>query len=59
MAGAFRAAGFPEWQVGGLVEDYAHYARGEAAAVSEDVRVVTGKMAIRFEDFVRDYKDNF
>jgi uncharacterized protein YbjT (DUF2867 family) len=55
MEGAVRAAGFPEWQVGGLTEDYAHYARGEAAAVSTVVQEVTGRAPIGFEQFVRDY----
>lgn len=56
MEGAVRAAGFPEWQVGGLIEDYAHYARGEAAAVYPTVKDLTGGPAISFEQFVRDYK---
>lgn len=30
-------AGFPEWQADGLVEDYAHYAKGEATLVSDDI----------------------
>lgn len=32
----------PDWQVQGLLEDYAHYARGEAAEVSATVEQVTG-----------------
>jgi uncharacterized protein YbjT (DUF2867 family) len=28
------AIGFPEWQANGVVEDYAHYACGEAAEVT-------------------------
>nr|WP_295876283.1 SDR family oxidoreductase [uncultured Chitinophaga sp.] len=59
MEGAVRAAGFPEWQVGGLIEDYAHYARGEAAIVSQVVPQVTGHAAIRFEQFVQDHKALF
>lgn len=35
-------AGMPAWQVDGLLEDYAHYARGEAGTVSPHVREVTG-----------------
>ncbi|NLR56540.1 SDR family oxidoreductase [Chitinophaga polysaccharea] len=56
MEEAVRAAGFPEWQVGGLLEDYAHYSRGEAAAVFNTVQEVTGKTAIGFRQFVEDYK---
>jgi len=54
-----RAAGFPEWQVGGLIEDYAHYARGEAAVVSEAVETITGKTATTFEQFAKDYSRVF
>jgi len=59
MEGAVRAVGFPEWQVGGLIEDYAHYARGEASAVYHTVRDVTGHIAIRFEQFVEDHRALF
>ncbi|WP_143307411.1 SDR family oxidoreductase [Chitinophaga vietnamensis] len=59
MEAAVRAAGFPEWQVGGLIEDYAHYARGEAAAVSSTVTDITHERAISFGQFVRDYKEWF
>jgi hypothetical protein len=30
--------GLPEWQADGLVEDYAHYRRGETSTVSTAVR---------------------
>ncbi|MBN9295395.1 MAG: SDR family oxidoreductase [Filimonas sp.] len=55
MGSALRAAGFPEWQVGGLIEDYAHYARGEAAEVYDTVCGVTAESARSFEQFVEDY----
>jgi uncharacterized protein YbjT (DUF2867 family) len=45
----------PEWQADGLIEDYAHYVRGEAAAVAPDIQQVTGKPARTFEAFVHDY----
>src|SRR5215510_6234291 len=32
----------PPWQVDGLLEDYAHYRRGEAAAVSPVIAEITG-----------------
>lgn len=44
----------PEWQVGGLVEDYAHYARGEAADVDPAVEQVTGRPARDLAGFARD-----
>jgi uncharacterized protein YbjT (DUF2867 family) len=40
FAAALKSAGVPSWQVDGLVEDYAHYARGEAQAISRHVREV-------------------
>jgi len=62
-ASAFRdtllAVGMPAWQVDGLIEDYAHYARGEAAAVAPDVRRVTGHAPRSFDDFARDFEDAF
>ena len=47
-AEAFRKAlegVLPPWQADGLVEAYAHYARGEVAAVSPAVEQVTGRAA--------------
>ncbi|MBI9114853.1 NmrA family NAD(P)-binding protein [Sanguibacter suaedae] len=41
----------PRWQVEGLLEDYAHYARGEAAEVSSTVPDVLGRPARTFADF--------
>ncbi|WP_298739772.1 SDR family oxidoreductase [uncultured Chitinophaga sp.] len=51
--------GFPLWQADGLIEDYAHYARGEAAAVSADVQTVTGQAPRNFNTFVKDYARAF
>jgi hypothetical protein len=51
--------GYPEWQVDGLIEDYAHYRRGEAAAISTAVEDVTGRPARSFASFARDYKAAF
>src|SRR5699024_1001649 len=53
------AAGFPAWQADGLVEDYGHYARGEAAEVTATVAEVSGRPAHDFGDFARDYADAF
>lgn len=44
----------PPWQVQGLVEDYAHYSRGEAAAVTTTVERVTGRPATTFTTFAHD-----
>jgi uncharacterized protein YbjT (DUF2867 family) len=51
--------GFPEWQAEGLVEDYAHYKRGEAAAVTSGVLDATGAAAASFDQFARDYAQVF
>ncbi|HKE88534.1 MAG TPA: SDR family oxidoreductase [Vicinamibacterales bacterium] len=59
FAGALKAAGVPAWQVDGLVEDYAHYARGEAATISPHVREVTGRDPRGLGEFARDYAQAF
>ena len=51
--------GMPAWQAEGLVEDYAHYDRGEASAVSPDVAQVTGTSPRSLRDFAHDYSDAF
>jgi len=56
MEKALGSAGFPEWQIGGLIEDYAHYAREEASAVSDAVTRVTRRNPIGFEQFVKDHR---
>jgi uncharacterized protein YbjT (DUF2867 family) len=52
-------AGMPQWQAEGLAEDYAHYDRGEAGAVSPDVRRVTGADARSVYEFANDYAGAF
>ena len=49
----------PDWQAEGLLEDYAHYARGEAAAVLPTVRDVTGRAPRTVAEFARDHKAAF
>jgi uncharacterized protein YbjT (DUF2867 family) len=49
----------PPWQVGGLLEDYAHYRRGEAAAVSSAIAEITGTAPRSMEQFARDYAPAF
>ncbi|MGG7665610.1 SDR family oxidoreductase [Dyadobacter sp. BHUBP1] len=56
MEKALGGAGFPEWQIGGLIEDYAHYAREEASAVSDAITRVTRKNPINFTQFVQDHR---
>jgi len=59
MRNFLQTARFPEWQIEGLIEDYAHYARGEATEVYNTVEDLTGKNAMGFEQFVNDYKSVF
>jgi uncharacterized protein YbjT (DUF2867 family) len=59
FGGALRGAGVPAWQADGLVEDYAHYARGEAGAISPHVREVTGAEPRDVATFARDYAGTF
>jgi uncharacterized protein YbjT (DUF2867 family) len=50
---------FPTWQAEGLIEDYAHYQRGEAAIIASGVQDATGKAPRSFETFARDYAPMF
>ena len=59
MREALVGFGLPEWQADGLIEDYAHYRRGEAANVSNTVLNVTGHPARSFSTFARDHKQAF
>jgi uncharacterized protein YbjT (DUF2867 family) len=49
----------PAWQVDGLLEDYAHYRHGEAAAVTTTVADVTGQAPGDIGRFARDYATAF
>lgn len=45
----------PPWQIQGLLEDYSHYRRGEAASVSPAIAEITGKPAADVRQFARDH----
>ena len=49
----------PEWQVDGLLEDYAHYARGEAAEVSAEIPALLGRPARGFRAFAAEHAAAF
>lgn len=49
----------PQWQIDGLIEDYAHYSRGEAEQVFASVSEVTGRAPRDLSAFARDYADAF
>ncbi|GAA0554736.1 SDR family oxidoreductase [Chitinophaga japonensis] len=55
MRQALDRAGFPAWQAEGLIEDYAHYARGEASGISTAIPGITGRPARNFRQFAQDY----
>lgn len=49
----------PPWQVEGMLEDYAHYARGEAAEVSAAVPTILGREARSFRAFADEHATAF
>jgi hypothetical protein len=59
MREALVRLGMPDWQADGLIEDYAHYRRGEAAAVTTGVRDATGHEPRSFAQFAADYAAAF
>jgi uncharacterized protein YbjT (DUF2867 family) len=54
-----RGLHMPDWQADGLIEDFAHYRRGEASGISATVKEVTGESPRSFLAFARDYKAAF
>lgn len=59
MRQALLGFGMSVWQADGLVEDYDHYRRGEAAEVTSTVRELTGSDATSFSRFAKDYGAKF
>ena len=59
MRAALLEAGMPEWQADGLLEDYAHYRRGEASAVASGVKDATSRSPRPFSEFAADYAESF
>jgi uncharacterized protein YbjT (DUF2867 family) len=49
----------PDWQLDGLLEDYEHYVRGEAAAVLPTVAEITGQEPGDIARFAHDYAARF
>ena len=49
----------PAWQADGLIEDYAHYHRGEAAVIAPGVQDATGAAPRPFTAFARDFATAF
>ncbi len=54
MREALSHTSMPVWQADGLIEDYAHYHRGEAAVVASGVQDATGAAPRPFAAFARD-----
>ena len=59
MLDALLSFGMPNWQAAGLLEDYAHYRRGEAADLSPDIQRVTGNQPCSFHTFAQAYGHAF
>ena len=59
MREALSHAPMPAWQAAGLIEDYAHYHRGEAAVVTSGVEDATGTAPRPFTAFARDFAAAF
>ncbi len=59
MRNTLMKVGFPAWQAYGLIEDYAHYARGEAAEVTTDTKNLIGRLPFTFDEFAKDYAAAF
>ena len=59
MRQAMAGVKMPPWQIDGLIEDYAHYRRGEAAEIATGVRDATGADPRPFDGFARDYAKAF
>jgi uncharacterized protein YbjT (DUF2867 family) len=59
MREALTGLGFPAWQADGLLEEFAMYRRGEAAAVEAGVLEALSRSPRSFGDFARKYASLF
>ena len=59
MHAALINIGFPLWQADGLIEEYAHYRRNEAAEVTFGIRDAISQEPSSFATFARDYAEMF
>jgi uncharacterized protein YbjT (DUF2867 family) len=59
MRAALADLGFPAWQADGLIEEFAMYRRGEAAAIEPGIREALGRPARSFDEFARVYAPMF
>jgi hypothetical protein len=59
MYAALLDFGIPRWQADGLLEDYAHYRRCEAAVVAPVVNNVVGRTPRSFAEFAREHAAAF
>jgi uncharacterized protein YbjT (DUF2867 family) len=56
---ALRKFQMPDWQADGLIEDFAHYRRGEAAGISPAIEQITGSLPKTFAEFATDFREEF
>lgn len=59
MHDALIGVGFPLWQADGLIEEYAHYRRNEAAEVTSGIQDAISQNPRNFATFTRDYAEMF
>ena len=59
MGSALVEMGLPAWQVDGLLEEFAMYRRGEAAAAESGIREALGRPPRSFDEFARDHASLF
>ena len=59
MGDILLSIGLPVWQADGLLEDYAHYRRQEAAAISTGIQDAISQEPRSFKDFTHDYAAMF
>jgi uncharacterized protein YbjT (DUF2867 family) len=51
--------GMSVWQADGVLEDYETYRRGEGSRITTTMEDVTGIYPMMFEEFTRDYIEDF
>jgi uncharacterized protein YbjT (DUF2867 family) len=59
MREALQEFNVPQWQIDGVIEDYAHYRLGHGATVSSAILDVSGHLPRTFAQFALDHKQQF
>jgi hypothetical protein len=56
---SLRAAGWPTSTIKGTIDLCTHVKNGETDFVSDDIKKILGRDPIKFEQFIKDYSDNW